>query len=59
VVTILIFSFIGCYAVRYVAPVGEDVKTMDETTLAKVKVEKRVWYALWDLSQLQIIQQQI
>jgi len=49
IVTILIFSFIGCYTIRYVAPVGKDVKAMDEITPAKVKVQKRVWYALWGL----------
>ena len=49
IATILIFSFIGCYAVRYVAPVGKDVKAIDEMTPAKVKVQKKVWYALWGL----------
>ena len=49
IATILIFSFIGCYAVRYVAPAGKDVKMMDEMTPAKVKFQKRVWYALWGL----------
>jgi hypothetical protein len=49
VAIILIFSFIGCYAVRYVAPTGVQVKTMDELSPAKVKVQKRVWYALYGL----------
>ena len=47
--TILVFSFIGCYAVRYAAPAGKEVNTIDEVTPARIKVEKKVWYALWGL----------
>ena len=49
VATILIFSFISCYAVRYVAPVGKDVKTLHEGQVVPLKVQKKVWYALWGL----------
>lgn len=49
-ITILILlNFIACYAVRYVAPPQKEVKLMSETDVGKVKLTKRVWYAVWGL----------
>lgn len=46
---IILFNFIACYAVRYVAPPQKEVKLMSETDAGKVKLQKRVWYALYGL----------
>ena len=45
----ILLSFIGCYAVRYVAPPQQDVKLMSEVDVGKVKLQKKVWYAVWGL----------
>lgn len=46
---ILLISFIGCYSVKYATLPNTDVKVLSETEYGKVKVEKKVWYALWGL----------
>ncbi|MEO0259268.1 MAG: hypothetical protein ABIM77_00800 [candidate division WOR-3 bacterium] len=46
---LILFNFIACYAVRYVAPPQKEVKLMSEVETGKVKLTKRVWYAVWGL----------
>jgi hypothetical protein len=45
----LIISMVGCYAIRYTAPVGQEVRLMSTAEPPKAKFTKKVWYVLWGL----------
>lgn len=40
----------GCYTMKAVAPVGQQLGTLAETDGATFKKNVRVWYALWGLA---------
>lgn len=49
ILALLIVISTSCYSVRYVAGPNQEVKVMAQTEYGKVKVQKRVWYALYGL----------